>query len=438
MIWNTKPKASTSTSTSTSASSASPARRAPRLRFWPLMFLLAGLLIVIPESIPPPVQAAQPAPAVQTAEGVPLRIGLNADLTTPHRAVGIAIQRGALLAIEELNQAGGLLGRPVELVVVDHRRNPARGEDNVRQLAADDTVIAILGGMQTPVILNQLKTIHELQIPYLIPWAAGTLLIDHPFQPSYTFRVSVRDELAGGFMVLHALQRNLRRLGLLLEQTGWGRSNETALGRALYAEGLTPVHVEWFNVNQQNFESALQRLADVRAEVIVFVGSAREGIRLVEAMLHLPPARRLPIISHWGITGDTFESELKEHLDDIDLSVLQTFSFFNPPFPERALPVLQRYLEQFEPSGEITAIAAQPGIAHAYDLVHLLARAVTLAGTTDRPAIRKALEQIEFHAGLMRDYAPPFTPERHDALDRSDFQMARYVNSVLIPLDGLP
>jgi branched-chain amino acid transport system substrate-binding protein len=66
------------------------------------------------------------------------------------------------------------------------------------------------------------------------------------------------------------------------------------------------------------------------------------------------------------------------------------------------------------------------GIAHAYDLTHILARALRLARTTDRVALRDALEQVRGYDGLVRRYAAPFTPTRHEALSEDDLFMAHY------------
>jgi branched-chain amino acid transport system substrate-binding protein len=370
----------------------------------------------------------------------PIRIGLNVDSSRVSAAVGTAIKRGALLAIEEINEAGGVLGRPTELVERDHRRNPARGVVNVEELAADPTVVAILGGKYTPIIIGELETIHRLQIPYLIPWAAGTPLIDHAFNPSYTFRVSVRDEWAGPFLVEHARTRGFSRLALLLEQTGWGRSNERAMVQAIVDRDLEVVRVEWFNWNQPHeaFTPALERLSEAGADAFLFVGNAPEAIQLVQALLNQAPESRLPMISHWGLVGDELEEQMGAYMSEIDHAILQTFSFHSPPIPERAEPVLRRYLERFHPAGNLSDIPVAPAVAHAYDLVHLLARAIESAGSTDRRAIRDALERLDFHPGLMRDYAPPFTSERHEALDATDYTMARFVDGVWTPLVSTP
>ncbi len=367
--------------------------------------------------------------------GEPIRVGLNADLTTADAESGEAIRRGARVAMEEINAAGGVLGRRMELVYRDHRRNPARGVRNVEELAADSSVVALLGGKHTPVVLAELPRVHELGIPYLIPWAAGTPIVDNGFDPSFVFRISIHDALAGEFMIAHASKRHdPAYVGLLLEQTGWGRSNEQALRVALQARGLAAAATEWFNWGQEDMGPALERLAAAGAKTILFVGNAPDGVTLVRGMRARPKADRLPILSHWGIAGGDFAQPLGHELDGLDLCFLQTFSFFDPPFPERTDRFLATWRRLYPEDGALERIAAPTGAAHAYDLVHVLARAIEQAGGTDRARVRDELERIERHEGLMRDYAPPFSRDRHDALDASDYRMARFRNGVIVPL----
>ena len=121
-------------------------------------------------------------------------------------------------------------------------------------------------------------------------------------------------------------------------------------------------------------------------------------------------------------------------LDKVDLSVLQTFSFIDPPFPDRAERVVKAYVARYSDVAEARDIFAPVRTAHAYDLIHLLALAIEKAGTTDREAVRNALENLREHKGLVRNYSPAFTTKMHDALDASDFSLSRYdQNCVIIP-----
>lgn len=368
-------------------------------------------------------------------QAAPVLVGLDADMSSGSARSGEAIRRGIVLAMARINERGGVLGRPLELVVRDHRGNPARGVDNMEQFARMGDLVAVVGGLHTPVVLAELKVIHENHLLYLVPWAAGTGVVDNGYHPNYVFRVSVRDEYAGEFLVQQALAMGHKRAALLLEQTGWGRSNEQSMSAALGSRGLQPVTVQWFHWGAHDLTRQIQASLDEGADVILMVANAPEGVTAVAGMAAFPPDQRLPIVSHWGITGGSFFREAHQHLQKVDLVFLQTFSFLDPPFPDRARELLLVCQTHFPGCQRPEDLFSPAGTAHAWDLIHLLALAIEKAGTIDRPAVRDAMENLASYDGLVRNYRPPFTPERHDALTAEDFRMARYnAEGVIVPL----
>ncbi|MDM8522260.1 ABC transporter substrate-binding protein [Desulfococcaceae bacterium HSG8] len=369
------------------------------------------------------------------ADPKPVIIGLDADMSSGSAESGEAIKRGAELAIDEINKKGGVLGRPFQLIIRDHRGNPARGIDNIEVFSEMKNLLAVVGGLHTPVALAELKKIHERSVIYLAPWAAGTPVIKNGFDPNYAFRVSVRDEYAGGFLVSEAIRLGYKHPGLLLEQTGWGRSNRRAMESALKERGLAPVSIQWFLWGVNDLSDQIGKINSAGADVIILVANAPEGVVAVSSVADLPKRNRLPIISHWGITGGGFFQKARESLLKTELVFLQTFSFLNPPFPDRATRLFEAYRKKYPDISSPRDIFSPVGTAHAYDLIHLLSRAVTKAGTTDRQAVRDALENLGEYKGLVRDYNPPFTRDNHDALNADDFIIARYgEDGAIIPV----
>lgn len=93
-----------------------------------------------------------------------------------------------------------------------------------------------------------------------------------------------------------------------------------------------------------------------------------------------------------------------------------------------------RTLASISPIRRIDDIRAPVGVAHAYDAMHLLARAIAKAGSTERPAVREALERLGSYRGLVRHYQPPFTKDRHEALGPEQLLMARFrADGALVP-----
>jgi branched-chain amino acid transport system substrate-binding protein len=369
---------------------------------------------------------SMPGSAIAEETATPIVVGLDADMSAGAAQSGEAIRRGIVLAIEEINAAGGVLGRRFELAIRDHRGNPARGIDNINELSDMPGVVAIVGGIHTPVAIAELDAIHKNRVVYLSPWAAGTPITDNGHDPNYVFRVSVRDELAGGFLVEKALERGFRKVGLLLWRTAWGRSNEQAMTDALAEHGLEPAGVEWFNTATPDVVRQFERLAAQGAEVIMLVANPVDGAVAIRDMAARDSKERLPIISHWGITGGQFHRAVAAEIAEIELTFLQTFSFVEPPIPERAEPLLRAYCARFKDCGAAANIISPAGTAHAYELMQLLKLAIERAGTTEREKVRAALESLDRYDGLMRNYNPPFTPQRHDALDRSSFTISRF------------
>ncbi|MEM9441846.1 MAG: ABC transporter substrate-binding protein [Pseudomonadota bacterium] len=367
----------------------------------------------------------------------PITIGLDADMSSVAAQGGQAIMRGALIAIHELNQQGGVLGRNLELKVKDHRGNPARGIDNIEEFAAEPNIVAVLGGVHTPVALRELPTIHRHGLPYLDPWAAGTPIIDNGYEPNFAFRLSVRDEHAGAFLIDQALKRGYARPALLLEQTPWGQSNQKAITAALNERSRPQPVVEWFYWGTDDLNAQLESFRRANADVIIFVGNAPEGAILVKTLAASPESTRLPVISHWGVAGGDFPSMTGPDLEKVQFSFLQTFSFFSAYDQGHADRVLGHYCRLFE-TCNAADIMASVGVAHAYDLVHILARAIDLADSTDRLHVREALERVQNYSGLTRHFEQPFTRTKHDALDATSFQLGQFdKNGTIRPIGSV-
>lgn len=355
-----------------------------------------------------------------------VRIGLDAEFGHRTSTSAIAIRQGILLAIDEINGAGGGLGgRSLELVERDNRSVPARAEANIRDLATLPDLVALFCGKFSPVVLDTIGTIHELQLPLMDPWAAVDEIIDNNHTPNFAFRLSLRDGWAIPALLDAAHRRKLTRIGILAPNTSWGRSGFQAVER--YAKKNPDIQLsaaQWYNWGERSLLFKYQALLQSGAQAIILVANETEGSLLVREVAGLPESERRPIFSHWGVSGGDFYAMTEGTLDKVDFSVVQTFTFVGNTDP-RALAVLEAVRKRFGITS-LEALPSQVGLAHAYDLTHILALAIEKAGSTDRAAVRTALEQVGRYDGLIRRYDPPFTPERHEALDPALLFVGRF------------
>lgn len=381
-------------------------------------------------SLPQARTALASSQEITTGSGEPraILLGLDADMSAASAEAGEAIRRGIMLALHEINRAGGLLGQPLQLLVRDHHGNPARGIDNIEAFARLDNLVAVMAGVQSVVAIEELPTLHRHRLPFLVPWAAGTAVVHNGYKPNFVFRVSARDDYVGEFLVAQALRLGYKRPGLLLEQTAWGVSNQEAMTIALRKRDLQPTGVQWMYRGANDVTEAMETFQDADTDVLLMATNTLEAMAVVRSMAALPVERRLPIFAHWGFTaaGQRFPRQLQESLAQVDLRFLQTFSFLDAPFPDKAQGLVTAYCSTFPGCQSARDIVVPPATAHAYELTHLLALAITQAGRVDREAIRESLERLTAYEGIVRRYDPPFSSDNHDALDMTDFRLARY------------
>jgi len=370
--------------------------------------------------------------SVQAAE--PIKLGLDAEFGHKTSTSAQAVQLGMEIAIDEINAAGGLLGgRKLELVVRDNRSIPSIAVDNLRELATLPDLVGVFGGKFSPAVQEWLPIAHELGIPIFATWSSANSITDHDYVPSWSFRLSLKDTWAAPVLLRHARDaKRATKVGVLVPNIVWGRSNSAALRKAAPQLGVRIVAERWYNWGDSSLSPQLSELIAAGAQAVILVANEVEGAVFVREMASLPEAQRLPIVSHWGVTGGKFAQMAGEALNHVDFAVIQTYSFIgdNSPAAQRVLSALkQRGIMRAED------VKSPVGVAHAYDLVHLVAQAIRKAGSADRAKVRSALENLGPYQGLVRRYTRPFTPQNHDALSIEQTFMARLTaDDQLIPL----
>ncbi|WP_454455637.1 ABC transporter substrate-binding protein [Thauera phenylacetica] len=238
----------------------------------------------------------------------PVRIGVDAEFMDPNSTADDAVLFGAQAAVDDLNARGGVLGgRPLQLVTSDNRSVPARGVANLERLGAERDVVGVLCGKFSPVVIEQLPTLHALRLPLLDPWAAADTIIDNGQRPNYAFRMGLSDTLAIDALLGEIERRKLRRIGLLAPQTAWGRSCQYAAERYIASRArqrLEIVGIEWHRWGaHDSIPGSYRTLLELGADALLLIANEPEGAALVKGLAGMPAQALRPIFSHWGISG---------------------------------------------------------------------------------------------------------------------------------------
>jgi len=362
----------------------------------------------------------------------PIKIGHVAALSGGSAQSGEAITRGLSLAIEEINAGGGLLGgRKIELLQRDDESVPPKGVVAARELISKEKVVALFGGIDSPVALATVPVVNKEKVPYMGVWAAGTGITRNGAEPNFVFRVSAVDVLVDVKLLDYANKKFASiKPGLLLVNNPWGASNEAGLLEAAKSNAaLHIVGVEKFENADVDMTAQLTRLKEKGADTVIIVGNAAPGAQLMKSRERM--GWTVPIVSHWGISGGRFPELAGPTAGDAHF--VQTYSFFGKQgtVGERVLAALKKKYPQIKGPEDIFSPV---GTANAYDAMHLLAKAITQAGATDGDKIREALENLSGkYEGLIKTYDHPFSKTEHDALGPGDYIMVRYDGEKIVP-----
>ena len=362
-----------------------------------------------------------------------VKLGLVAALSGPSAQSGEAITRGLTIAIDEINAAGGILGgRMIELIRRDDESSPPKGVIAARELIFKEKVAAFFGGIDSPVSLAIVPLANKSKVPFMGNWAAATPITRNGANPNYVFRVSAVDAIVDIKLLQYAHKTfGAKKVGLMLINNPWGESNEKGLKAAdADNDDVEIVGVETFENGDVDMVPQLTRHKQNGAEALVLVTNAPPGAQMMKSRERM--GWDVPVVSHWGISGGRFPELAGPTAGDAHF--IQTYSFFGE---QSAIGkrVLDALIAKFDSINGPEDIFSPVGTANAYDAMHLMAKAIDKAGSTDGDAIREALENLGKHEGLIKTYDPPFTPDNHDGLNENDYIMVRFVDNTITPVE---
>lgn len=366
----------------------------------------------------------------------PVWIGFDDAFGIKTNTSAMAIEWGIQAAMEEINAHGGVLkGRPLKLMTTDNKGITARGKDNFVQLAGTQDLVAVITGKYSPISVEMLPDAHRLNVPLISVWGSADPITDHDYKPSYSFRVSLKDDWGVEAMMNRLSSKyKVRQACAILPNTAWGRSAESVIQEKSASSAVQFPVVRWYNWGDASLMVHYQACQKARAQGLLFVGNEKEGAILIKEIAAQAPSMRLPVVAHWGAVGGTLHELAHEELPMVRIDFIQTFTFIHNKRP-RAVYLADWILENTDLKSTVD-IPSPVGAAHAYDTVHLLAKAIDIAQTTSPKKIRDTLEKLSAFNGAVKNYSKPFTPDRHDALDKSQVLFVKLTpNGQLIPQD---
>lgn len=321
-----------------------------------------------------------------SADGDTIKIGEFASLTGQTASFGTASHNGAIMAIDEANAAGGILGKKIKLITEDDQSKPGEAATAVRKLISRDKVVAVIGEIASSRSLEAGPIAQQNKVPMVSPGSTNPNVTK---VGNYVFRVCFIDPFQGTVMAKFALNSLKKTRVAVLTDV-----------RQDYSVGLAQFFKEYFTKNggtivaEQSYSSGDQ---DFKAQLTSIRGSDPEAIFVPgyynEVGLIARQAREL------GITvpilgGDGWDSPT---LTEIGGPAMEGNYFANHFSTEDKSPVIQDFIKKYkdrfgrDPDGMA---------ALGYDAAKVLLDAMTRAGSTENVKVRDALAATKDFQGV--------------------------------------
>ncbi|MFO0992984.1 MAG: ABC transporter substrate-binding protein [Hyphomicrobiales bacterium] len=198
--------------------------------------------------------------------------GQSAALGGPAARLGSEMRRGILAAFEEVNRAGGVHDRRLELRSYDDRYEPEQAIANTLKLISDDHVFALIGAVGTPTSAASEPIAAADGVPFIAPYTGADFLRDPALSNVVNIRASYSEETEA---IVERIvgELGLSRVGVLFQDDSYGRNGLAGVKQALERRGLELAGAEAYMRNTTAVKSALLGLRRANPQAIVIVGA---------------------------------------------------------------------------------------------------------------------------------------------------------------------
>jgi branched-chain amino acid transport system substrate-binding protein len=349
----------------------------------------------------------------------PIKVGWLSSLTGPLSSAAIAENQGVQLAVDEINKAGGVLGRPIELLTRDTAGDPTKAVNFAQQLAFSDKVHFVIGPVNSGEGLAATPILARAGIPNLVIGAIDELTDAKKYPRAFRMIntnmqwISTANEYA-----LNTLKA--KKIAVIADTSGYGTASAKSAIALLEKAGIKPVYSVLIDANKTDVMDEMTKARNAGAD-IVMPWSAATGLlgRLLNARGEM--GWDVNVVGHPALMAAQIRKLLNkpEYWEKTYAAGYVSTTYL----PDGKLPApTQVLVDKVRPligGGEIDITFWW--VALGYDTVKMVEHAIKKAGSTDPAAIQKVMEETKNFPGVYATYS--YSATQRDGFPDSNMMM---------------
>lgn len=348
--------------------------------------------------------------AASVFAAAPIKIGGLFAVTGPAAFLGAPERNSAKMVVDEINKAGGVKGRKLELVVYDTSGDATKAVQLATKLIKDDKVAAIIGPSTTGETMAVVAVAQREHVP-LISCAAGIKITD-PVK-KWVFKTAQNDSLAVGRIYEYLQKTKQTSVSILTVSDGFGASGREQLKSQAAKHGITIVSDDTYSPKDTDMTAQLTKIRGLRSQAIICWGTNPGPAVVAKNVRQL--GIKTPIFMSHGVSSKKFINLAGEAAEGIKLPsgkvVVADILSGSDRQKNSLMAFVKDYQKHYKAEGDHFG-------GHAWDAVMLIRNAVD--NGADTPAkIRDQLEKTRGFAGIGGSFT--FSPKDHAGLGKDAF-----------------
>ena len=349
----------------------------------------------------------------------PIKIGSILSVTGPAAFLGDPELKTMQLYVESINKAGGVLGRPLELVHYDDGSDASKANGFAKRLIESDKIDVLVGGTTTGSTMSIVPLIEKAGIPFIS--LAGAVVIIEPVK-KFVFKTPHTDRMAAEKVFEDMRKRNISKVALLSETSGFGQSGKKEAEGVAAKYGITLVSNETYGPKDTEMSPQLTKIKNTPGVQAVFIFGLGQG-PAIATKNYKQLSISLPLYHAHGVASEEFIKLAGSAADGVRLPAAALLVADKLPANDPQKPVAVAYSKAFKEKWN-TDVSSFGG--HAYDGLMIAVDAIKRAGSTDKAKVRDAIEATKGYIGT--GGVVNMSATDHMGLDLSAFRMLEIKN----------
>ncbi|WP_445492025.1 ABC transporter substrate-binding protein [Niallia sp. 03133] len=317
-----------------------------------------------------------------------IKVGLVTQLSGGGALYGEQMKNGAQLAVDEINEAGGVSGKKLKLVVQDDQANPSESVKVTQRLVTEQNIDAWMGTLKSSDTLTDLTITSKQDIPSFVPIAVADAITQSGYKN--VFRNVSNNSLQVKALVDYILKNQPhKKIAIIAENTDYGRGLTEAFTKDFKAGGGKVINNEFYNVGQKEFNDQLTKIKSNKPDAIVISGLVAEGSLIVKQAKDL--GMDTQFYSYGGFMG-TAPIDLAGKAAD---GLIHT-EYFTPVKGDKKI---ESFVNNYEK--KYNKVPDSYYSAATYDAIYLYAEGVKNAGSVEGAKVNEAIRGIKNFQGVM-------------------------------------